>query len=233
MGRKTAVWKILWKIGLLVFFGIGLCYGYFFNLFPQKKYKAQDFNLKTEHSSIDYNKNGMDDYTDFLAGAKKDAAKHPHYDARYWENGFPPEDIGVCTDTVWRAFREAGYDLSLMMDKDIERSLESYPHVEHRDKNIDFRRVKNLRIFFERYGVKLTTDIDDIEAWQPGDIVIFGKDDHIGIVSDFRNDKGHVFLIHNAGQYNRDEDYFKRRKPVAHYRFDASKVPEEVLVPWI
>lgn len=175
----------------------------------------------------------INDYTDFLIGAKKDAAKHPHYDARYWENGFPPEDVGVCTDTVWRAFREAGYDLSLMVDKDIECSLESYPHVEHRDKNIDFRRVKNLRIFFERYGVKLTTDIDDIEAWQPGDIVIFGKDDHIGIVSDFRNDKGQVFLIHNAGQYNRDEDYFKRRKPVAHYRFDASKVPEEVLVPWI
>lgn len=73
------------------------------------------------------------------------------------------------------------------------------------DPNIDFRRVPNLKVYFERNAQSLTTDLTQIEQWQPGDIVTFGTT-HIGIVSDLRNQKGVPYLIHNAGQPKREED---------------------------
>ena len=42
----------------------------------------------------------------------------------------------------------------------------------------------NLDIFFKKYAQSLTLDINKIEEWQPGDIVVFGNEEHIGIVSD-------------------------------------------------
>ena len=109
-------------------------------------------------------------------------------------------------------------------------SPEEYPEADP-DINIDFRRVNNLEHFFDRYAVSLTTDIDDISAWMPGDIVIFNEGTHIGIVSDYRNEKGQVYIIHNGGQPNRDEDYLKRGTVYKHYRFDASLVVD-ILVAW-
>lgn len=41
------------------------------------------------------------------------------------------------------------------------------------DKNIDFRRVRNLNVFFLYHAKVLTTDISDISQWQGGDIVVF------------------------------------------------------------
>ncbi|MBQ7800457.1 MAG: DUF1287 domain-containing protein, partial [Oscillospiraceae bacterium] len=107
---------------------------------------------------------------------------------------------------------------------------EAYPQIEVRDNNIDFRRVSNLQTFFEEYAQKLTTDTNEISQWQPGDIVIFNGGKHIGIVSDKRNSKGQPYIIHNGGQPNREEDYFKRAEVYAHYRFDASKIDDEVLI---
>ena len=40
------------------------------------------------------------------------------------------------------------------------------------DKNIDFRRVKNLKVYFDNNAISLTTDINEIEEWQGGDIVV-------------------------------------------------------------
>ena len=103
--------------------------------------------------------------------------------------------------------------------------------------NIDFRRVVNLRVF-EEYALSLTLDTDKIKEWQPGDIVIFGNDKHIGIVSDKRNSQGQPYIIHNGGQPKREEDYFKRGevteqgRVTGHYRFDASKISDDVLVKW-
>ncbi len=188
-------------------------------------------------SSVDFNGNGIDDYADILAGAKKDAANHPRYDGRYQEGGYPPDNIGVCSDVVWRAFREAGYSLRYMVDKDIRENPERYPEIykkkEKRDSKIDFRRVRNLRIFFDKYAVVLTTDVNAIGEWQPGDIVIFNENSHIGIVSDKRNAKGQPYIIHNGGQAEREEDYLEGDHYVAaHYRFDASKIPAEMLIAW-
>lgn len=199
-----------------------------------RTYTAEDFDIETILSTIDYNENGIDDYTDLVIGARKDAANHPTYDGRYWAEGYPPDDIGVCADVIWRAFKEAGYDLRQMIDRDIALRPQDYYGVETPDSAIDFRRVRNLHVFFKAYGESLTLDPDDIADWQPGDIVVFGKDKHIGIVSDLRNRKGHPYIIHNGGQEKREEDYFARTQLeiVGHYRFDASKLDDEVLAVW-
>ena len=90
-----------------------------------------------------------------------------------------------------------------MVDKDAAARPEAYPGIQVRDSNIDFRRVRNLRVFFESYGVSLSTDPEQIGEWQPGDIVIFGDDKHIGIVSDLRNSRRQTYIIHNGGQPRR------------------------------
>lgn len=199
------------------------------NILPCKSYSAEDFGIEKVTSPVDYNENGTDDYTDFLLGAKMDAHNKPTYDGRYWDGGYPPDDIGVCTDVIWRAFKQAGYSLRDMVDKDIKSYPERYPGVEVRDSNIDFRRLKNLSVFFEQYAVKFTLDTTDIAQWQPGDIVIVNNN-HIGMVSDLRNADGRVYIIHNAGQPNRDEDALKRMEVTAHYRFDTSLIDSNVLV---
>ena len=87
------------------------------------------------------------------------------------------------------------------------------------DKNIDFRRVKNLKVYFDNNAISLTTEINEIEEWQGGDIVVFKK--HIGIVSDNRNKKGMTFIIHHANPYQRyyEEDILEYYDDiVGHYR---------------
>ncbi|MEE0946916.1 MAG: DUF1287 domain-containing protein [Acutalibacteraceae bacterium] len=204
----------------------------YFNLLPKKTYTNADFGIETVYSSVDYNDNGIDDYKDIMLGARKDAQNHPKYDPAYIDGGYPADNKGVCSDVVWRAFKNAGYCLKDMVDNDIEKRLDDYSDVTAPDKNIDFRRVKNLRVFFEEYAIELTTDIDDISQWQAGDIVIFGNDKHIGIISDKRNKNGQPYVIHNGGQPNREEDYLPKSKVTGHYRFDASKVNEEILKEW-
>ena len=117
-------------------------------------------------------------------------------------------------------------------DDDIKNRPDSYGEITVRDRNIDFRRVGNLRVFFEEYAEKLTLDINKIEEWQPGDIVIFGNDRHIGIVSDKRNRKGIAYIIHNGGQPKREGDYLKRGDVTGHYRFDASQINDNIIVLW-
>ena len=77
----------------------------------------------------------------------------------------------------------------------------------------------NLKIYFKRKTISLTTDPKKIEEWQAGDIVIFKK--HIGIVSDKRNKRGVPFIIHHANPYQRyyEEDILEYRNDiVGHYR---------------
>jgi len=201
-----------------------------FDLLPKKTYSAKHFGFETIYSNFDFNENGVDDYTDILLGARADAINHPKYDGSYYENGYPPDNIGVCSDVVWRAFKKAGYSLRDMVDNDILNRREAYPLIEKPDTNIDFRRVRNLRIFFNEHAVSLTLDINEFEEWQPGDIVIFDDDKHIGIISDKRNRDGQPYVIHNSGQRNREEDYLSKSNVTGHYRFDACLVDETMLI---
>lgn len=205
----------------------------YYNLIPKEYYKASDFNIKTIYSKMDYDKDKIDDYTDFVLGARADAQNKPAYVNKYYEDSYPPENEGVCTDVIWRAFKNAGYSLRDMVDKDIRENIEDYPNIETPDRNIDFRRVINLNVFFSKYAsfYDLSLNPEDIESWQPGDIVIF-ENKHIGIISDRRNKEGIPYVIHNGGQPVREEDYLTKRKITGHYRFDATKIDKELLIAW-
>ncbi len=201
----------------------------YFHFLPQRTYTAADFGIEVVKSPNDCNGNGVDDATDILLGARQDAENKPAYRSGYYEGGYPPEEEGVCTDLIWRAFRFAGYPLKDMIDQDIAAHVELYPRVAGEpDPNIDFRRVPNLQVFFQRYAEVLTLDPYDIAAWQPGDIVVFGTS-HIGIISDKRNKLGIPYLIHHSGLPGREEDALlrvnKKKTISGHYRF--SQKPDE------
>lgn len=208
---------------ILIILFISILVGIILHQKNKEVFYAEDFGITVIKSKKDYNNNGIDDYTDILLGAKEEAKKAPKYKNAYYAGGYPPEDEGVCTDVIWRAFKNAGYSLKDMVDEDIKKNVKEYPRVEGTpDTNIDFRRVGNLKTFFERNGSSLTTDLTKIEEWQPGDIVTFGIS-HIGIISDKRNEKGIPYLIHNGGQPLREEDilevYNNFEKISGHFRF--------------
>lgn len=158
-----------------------------------------------------------------ILGARKDALAMPAYVNAYYAGGYPPENEGTCTDLVWRAFMEADIILKDLVDVDIKNNRDRYKHIVYRDPNIDFRRVQNLAIFFENNAEVLTTDVYDTQAWQAGDIVVFGNYEHIGIVSDIRNANDIPYLIHNNNQPLREEDRLEYGSYTmgikAHYRY--------------
>ena len=191
---------------------------YIYNYIPHKKYSNKDFNIKAYTSKIDKDNDGVDDQTDILNNVKDYIKKNPKYKSKYYDTGYPNDEYGVCTDVVAFGLKGAGYDLMELVSKDIKNNKDLYK-IDVIDKNIDFRRVKNLKIYFERTAISLTTDFKKIEEWQAGDIVIFKK--HIGIVSEKRNKRGIPFVIHHASPYQKDyeEDILEYRNDiVGHYR---------------
>lgn len=224
--------KIRW-VPLLVILGLLLTFlGLLFRpyLFPEKTQTA--LVVTDDKTPVivgpDYNGNGISDTQDIINGARKDALAKPEYVNAYYSGGYPPDDEGVCTDLIWRAFKEAGYTLKDLVDADIKSNVKLYPGTwGYPDPNIDFRRVANLTVYFSRHAEVLTTDIYDLAAWQPGDIVIFGNNEHMGIVSDIRNENDIPYLIHNNGQEDREEDRLEYGSYTmgitAHYRFTGLK----------
>ena len=158
MNNKSAnrgLLRLLVFVFIALIAGIGLYVTNYYSLIPCKTYTAEDFGIVTVYSGVDYNNNGIDDYTDILLEAKKDAENRPIYDGAYYSGGYPPVDI-----------------------------------------------------------------------------VIFGDDKHIGIVSDKRNSMGQSYIIHNYGQPKREQDFLKHSQVTGHYRFDASMIPEDIIVKW-
>ena len=191
---------------------------YNINLIPHKKYTNKDFNIKTYKSLIDKDEDGIDDQTDILNSAREYISTKPKYKSKYYSTGYPDDNYGVCTDVVAFSLLNSGYDLRMLVNEDIKNNKELY-NIDKIDKNIDFRRVKNLKVFFKRNFSSISTNINDIKLWQGGDIVIFEK--HIGIVSDKRNKRGIPFIIHNANPYqlSYEEDILELRDDiVGHYR---------------
>lgn len=190
----------------------------YFNLFPKKWYSMEEWNIERIISPNDQDQDGIDDYTDIYLGALEYVRTNPQYKSAYYSGGYPKEGEGVCTDVIWYALKQAGYSLKDLVDKDIAEHTKLYPRVNGKpDPNIDFRRVLNLEVFFRRNTLSLTTDLEDIAAWQPGDIVIFKS--HIGIISEKRNKKGYPYLIHHSSRPNKEEDVITRYEIVGHYRF--------------
>ena len=211
--------KILIILTLAIIIAIFISYIlYIYNYIPHKKYSNKDFNIKTYISKIDKDNDGVDDQTDILSNVKAYIKKHPKYKSKYYDTGYPNDEYGVCTDVVAFGLKGAGYDLMELVNEDIKNNKDLYD-IDTIDKNIDFRRVKNLKVYFEHTAISLTTNPKKIEEWQAGDIVVFQK--HIGIVSDKRNKRGITFVIHHANPYQRyyEEDILEYRNDiVGHYR---------------
>ena len=193
---------------------------YFFNTIPHKQYSNSDFNIETYISSVDKDNDGIDDQTDILNNVRTYIAKKPKYKSKYYETGYPDDEYGVCTDVVANGLKGAGYDLKEIVNEDIINNKEKY-NIEVIDKNIDFRRVRNLDVYLKNNSISLTKDLSQIEEWQGGDIIVFK--DHIGIISDKRNKKGIPFLIHHANpiQVNYEEDVLElygQDYIIGHYR---------------
>ena len=181
-------------------------------------YTDEDFHIETYHSSIDMDQDGVDDQRDILESVRNYLETKPSYKSKYYEGGYPNDSYGVCTDVVAFGLKGAGYDLQELVNKDVLSNRELYS-ISSVDRNIDFRRVRNLKIYFSRHAISLTTDLEKIEEWQGGDIVIFEK--HIGIVSNHRNKKGIPYLIHHANPYqlHYEEDVLEHyMEIVGHYR---------------
>ena len=111
-------------------------------------------------------------------------------------------------------------DTFMMFDRYLVSQMKKY-NIEVIDKNIDFRRVRNLDVYLKNNSISLTKDLSQIEEWQGGDIIVFK--DHIGIISDKRNKKGIPFLIHHANliQVNYEEDVLElygQDYIIGHYR---------------
>ncbi|WP_404450196.1 DUF1287 domain-containing protein [Sutcliffiella horikoshii] len=179
-------------------------------------------------SDHDQNKNGIPDQIDIVITARKEVEQRTPYKSVYYDGGYPPDTEGVCTDVVWRALMGAGINLKDLMDNDIAENTKLYPRVGgDPDPNIDFRRVPNQSVFFDRFAQSLTTevikgDMDNLEQWQAGDIVVFlgGDFDHVGIVSDKRTKDGVPYIIHNTYPFASEIKLTSFKSPITgHFRW--------------
>jgi len=210
-------WKVIVVFSVLIVIS-GLYGVYFWQNNKKIKYTNEDFGITTYISTVDKDQDGVDDQTDILNSVREYIATKPKYKSKYYASGYPDDEYGVCTDVVGFGLLGAGYDIQELVYEDILNNKDLYNN-DNPDKNIDFRRVRNLKVYFDRNAISLTTDIYDIEQWQGGDIVVFTG--HIGIVSDVRNEKGVTYVIHhtNAWQFNYEEDILEERDDiVGHYR---------------
>lgn len=195
--------------------------GFLFKYQHTSSKRLEDKNpveIQAIKSSVDADNDGIDDQTDVLRGALNYILTQPKYKSKYYTTGYPNDKYGVCTDVVANACLSAGYDLMQLVQEDINIHPDDY-NIEKPDPNIDFRRVKNLKVYFQNNAISLTTDVEDYTEWQGGDIVIFKN--HIGIVSDRRNANGVPYVIHHNSPYQKryEEDILEQREDiVGHYR---------------
>lgn len=193
---------------------------YKLNVIPHKYYYNSDFGIATYKSQVDKDEDGIDDQHDILYGVRDYIDDKPKYKSVYYAGGYPTDEYGVCTDVVAQGFLHAGYDLRQLVNADILAHPEDY-EIDKPDINIDFRRVRNLYVYFQHTAVSLTTDITKIEEWQGGDVIVFKN--HIGIVSDRRNYKGIPFIIHHGSEHQvgYEQDILEGREDIiGHFRIN-------------
>ena len=147
----------------------------------------------------------------------------PTYRKLEYPGGDVPRKAGVCTDVIIRALREQGVDLQKEVHEDMSRNFEAYPKnwgLKKPDRNIDHRRVPNLRTYFKRKGYARAVT-DEAGNFEAGDIVTWvleGGLTHIGIVSDRKSSEGVPLMIHNIGSGTKEEDVLFKFRMTGHYR---------------
>ena len=159
-----------------------------------------------------------------IAQAGVTTSYDPSYVALDYPGGDVPEQTGVCSDVVVRAFRKAGIDLQKEIHEDMKAARSDYPTKwgGSLDSNIDHRRVLNLMAYFRRQGKSLPVTYSATD-YQPGDIVAWDLTngiDHIGIVTNMLSASADRYLIvHNIGAGTRVEDVLFDWTIKGHYRF--------------
>lgn len=166
---------------------------------------------------------------DLVGAARERTTQNETYDGSYRKIGYPlgdvPNDRGVCTDLVVRAYRKLGVDLQELIHEDMTHHFADYPPnwgLRQPDRNIDHRRVPNMQAFFARIGASLPVS-DTAHNYLAGDLVTWalpGNLPHIGIVSDqmvegTRRPK----VIHNIGAGPVEDDILFVYRITGHYRY--------------
>jgi hypothetical protein len=103
----------------------------------------------------DQDGDGLVNTLDVLLGAKKLCLNHAAYGANYrvlkYPGGDVPRSEGVCTDTLVRALRNAGWDVQRGVHEDALRKPRLYPlEGKAPDSNIDHRRIRMLLPWFKQ-----------------------------------------------------------------------------------
>jgi len=191
----------------------------------------------------DFNKNGNNDAKDIVLGAKKqleirsknifiEGSQEPNY----YKGGDPPSEWALNTDIIARSFKEAGYDLRVLINEDIKENFSEYPlqklwNQRVPDIDIDYRRIQNMEVFFQRNALSLitsfkSTDAKNLEQWFPGDVVFFdmnkdGYTDNVGIISDSTTRNGTPKVIYNYIEpgYTTEENILESKIITGHYRY--------------
>lgn len=156
------------------------------------------------------------------------------YDPAYVKLKYPggdvPDNTGVCTDLVIRAYRGLDIDLQKEVHEDMVKRFKDYPKLwklKGPDANIDHRRVPNLMTYFKHKQADLSIS-DKADDYKPGDIVTWNLDNknavsgvtHIGIVLNQKTLDGKRLLIaHNIGGGNVIEDILFSYTIIGHFRF--------------
>ena len=165
------------------------------------------------------------------------AIERTHHDIRYdgsyvkltYPGGDVPPQTGVCTDVLIRSYRQLDIDLQLLVHEDMKANFSAYPSqriwgMSKPDRNIDHRRVPNLRRFFTRNGIELGVSNHGGD-YLPGDIVSWvlpGNLPHIGIVSNQKNnDTTRPLIVHNIGAGPKLEDMLFQFPITGHYRYEG------------
>ncbi len=168
--------------------------------------------LSAGEATHDRDSDGIPDPLDVLIGAKKTVLNADAYTEEAegyigmkYPMGDVPRTVGVCTDVIVRAVRNAGLDIQKELHEDIARAHAAYPMVKGMgDPSIDQRRVGTLLPYFKRHWEQHGTKLDDpADPLRPGDVIFMDTfpsrpgPDHIGILSDTLDDGGMPLVINN------------------------------------
>ena len=156
---------------------------------------------------------------------KQRVTYNPEYFKISYPKGDVPQQFGVCTDVVIRAYRLMGIDLQKLVHQDMEKNFNRYPQnwgLKAPDSNIDHRRVPNLMVFFKRFGKELPMSTN-AKDYLPGDIVCWKVGTaylHIGLLVDFYDkDNATPYAVHNIGAGQVMENMLFKYKIIGHYRY--------------
>jgi uncharacterized protein YijF (DUF1287 family) len=156
----------------------------------------------TARAAGDEDGDGIPDQLDALMGARKLVLNQATYTEGYFRISFPggdvPRGVGVCSDTIIRAYRNAGIDLQRRVADDIRAAPAAYGWITHPNPSIDHRRVKTLLTWFARH-------VPEVHGGAPraGDVVFLDTfpnrpgPDHVGIISDRMAPSGMPYVINN------------------------------------